>query len=880
MDWRNGILQSWRMRARRAGTSALLALLSIAVLVLIYSAVEFRSQMDKSQAANSDNRVWSISQLEVDHRNLLWALAKLKNQQDAPRELSGPNADFKRLIAELSVAFDVFYSRVTIVEAALATANLPDSSRADLKTTIRNRDQLADMFDAIDPNDSVQLQVFEDAVIELGPPARGVVLGALGYFVAEAMESRKYEVVIWTRFLIASVLLLVIMAVAMCISALLHRQLTRQIELIKVQTNNIRLVYESSMLPVVVTNRDGDIQLFNAAAEQTFGCSEVEVKGRNIADMMIPRRRLEKHRRDMKRYHETGEGAFIDQGTKRTTSLRHDGTEFPIELSIRSEIDAQGDEILIAFIRDVSEQLAYETNLRDARDEARRHANAKTMFLATMSHEMRTPLHGLLASLDLIEDHNIDRPTRDLIKTARNCGLRTMHQINDVLELTQIGEVQEPLSPFAPAQIVSGIMNELRALARDRGNQLTLNVIGLAEDIMWLGRPQIFVRTMYNLIGNALKFTKDGSVEISLTLVSSPETTPRLCVSVKDNGTGISPEDQVHLFNLFFTSNSSDPVHQRNSTGLGLPIAQAGIRKLGGALVVDSQLGVGSTFSFDIPLKPLQDNPNLNLNPIDAAHLPAPIGLRCLVVDDNHVNLDLTAQMLRRLGCDVVTCDSGEKAVVEAFEQRFDVVLMDLNMPGGISGTEATRQIRAQEIALALPVPTVVLALTADTTFDGSALPSQSRINGVLHKPVRMHDLQKALGALALRGTIATDQIDAAVIESACPQDGDFNELFDLIGKEHGKRLLNGVLSDIDVALNAIRCRDADAADHLHRAIGSTATVGLLEFSQNLRHAEDLARADANTALYALLTRLEVDAKQACKHIRHGIAQCSHLKAV
>jgi PAS domain S-box-containing protein len=849
----------------------LLALLSVAVLVLTYSAAEFRAQMDKSQAATSDNRVWSISQIEVDHRNMLWALAKLKNEQEAAREFSEPTADVKRLIAELAVAFDVFYSRVTVAEAALASADLPDSSRAALATTIRDRDQLADMFDTMDPYDSSQLQAFEDAVIGLSEPARSVVLGALGYFVAEAMESRKYEVVIWTRFLIASVLLLIIMAVAMCVSALLHRQLTRQLEFIKAQTSNIRLVYESSMLAVVVTNRNGEIQLFNSAAEKTFGCSEIEAKGRNIADMMIPHHLLDKHLRGMKRYHETGKGAFIDQGTKRTTSLHNDGTEFPIELSIRSEIDAQGDEIFIAFIRDVSEQLAYETNLREARDEARRHADAKTMFLATMSHEMRTPLHGLLASLDLIEDNEIDLPTRELIKTARNCGLRTMHQINDVLELTQIGEVQEPLSSFAPAQIVSGIMNELRALARDRGNQLTLNVIGLVEDIMWLGRPQLFVRTMYNLIGNALKFTKDGSVEISLTLVSSPEATPRLCVSVKDNGIGISPEDQGHLFNLFFTSNPSDPVHQRNSTGLGLPIAQAGIRKLGGTLVVDSQLGVGSTFSFDIPLKALQDIPNRNLNPMDAAHLPAPIGLRCLVVDDNHVNLDLTAQMLRRLGCDVVTCDSGERAVFEAFEQRFDAIFMDLNMPGGISGTEATRQIRAQEAALALPVPAVVLALTADTTFDGSALLSQSRINGVLHKPVRMPDLQTALGALALRGTTAIDQIDAAVIEPTYPQDDDFNELFDLIGKEHGKRLLKGVLSDIDIALNAIRCRDADAADHLHRAIGSTATVGLLEFSQHLRHAEDLARADANTALYALLTRLEVDAKQACKHIQHGL---------
>jgi|AntRauMFilla1563_2_1112583.scaffolds.fasta_scaffold00896_5 PAS domain S-box-containing protein len=875
MAWRNEVVQSGLRKIKRARTSLLLALLAFAMTMLIYSAVEFRAQVDKSQATKSDNRVWTISQIEVDHRNLLWALARLRIQQYALRDSGSQTADAARIVTELAVAFDILYSRIEIVEAALVTADLPEPTRTDLAILIRARDRLADMLDTMNPYDPAQLQAFEDTITGLGEPARGVVLGALGYFVAEAETSRKDEVMIWTRFLMATILLLVIMALAICISALLHRQLIRQFDLIKAQTNNVRLVYEASMLAVIVTNRAGEIQLFNSAAERTFGCSEIEAKGRNIADMMIPQHFLDKHQRGMKRYRETGRGAFIDQGTKRTTSLRHDGTEFPIELSIVSETDAQGDEILIAFIRDISEQLAYEKNLCEARDEARRHANVKTMFLATMSHEMRTPLHGLLASLDLIEDHDIGHPTRDLIKIARNCGLRTLHQINDVLELTQIGEVKEPLSSFAPVQAISGIMNELRALARDRGNQLSLNVVGLSSDAMWLGRPQIFVRVMYNLIGNALKFTKDGTVTISLTLVSSPASSPTLSVSVRDDGIGISPEDQVHLFDLFFTSNAGDPVLQRSSTGLGLPIAQAGISKMGGALVIDSQLGVGSTFSFDIPLEALQVSQTLHLNSVDIVHLPASLGLRCLVVDDNHVNLDLTAQMLRRLGCDVVTCDRGENAVVEAFEHRFDVVLMDLNMPGGISGTEATRQIRAQETTLALPVPTVVLALTADTTFDPSALLSQSRIDGVLHKPVRMHDLQKALGPLALRDNIGTDQIDAAVIESAYPQHDDFKELYDLIGQAHGKRLLNGVLYDIDAALNAIRCRDADAADHLHRAIGSTATVGLLEFSQHLRHAEDLGRAGADTALYALLTRLEVDAKQACKLIRQELLQGS-----
>jgi hypothetical protein len=879
MAWQNEFSRACYARLKRGTTVVLLALLSAVVLVLIYSAVEIRLQMDKSRVAWSDNRGWIISLIEVDYRNLLLTLANLKMQQVAERNFSGSSADTTRLVSELSVEFDIFYSRIETANNALATADLPEGTRIKLASVFHTRGQLAEIFDAMDPYDLVQLHEFENAVNGLRTAERDVVLGALSYFVTEAMASQKYEAVIWTRFLVTAVVLLMMIGMAMGISVLLHRKFSRQLDMINTQTDNMRLVYEAPMMAVVVTNRFGDIQLFNSAAEQIFGCTEIEVSGRNIADMMIPFHCLDKHLCCMKLFQETGKGAFIDQGTKRTTLLRYDGTEFPIELSVRLEMDAQGEEILIAFIRDVSEQLAFETNLRVDRDEARRHADAKTMFLATMSHEMRTPLHGLLASLDLIEDHGIDRPTRDLIETARNCGLRTLHQINDVLELTQIGEVQEPLSSFAPVQNVSTIMNELRAMARDRGNQLSLNAIGLAADAILLGRPQIFVRVMYNLIGNALKFTKDGSVAINLTLVPNPESTPRLYVSVADDGIGISTQDQAQVFNLFFTANADDPFRQRSSTGLGLPIAQAGIHKLGGTLVVDSELGVGSTFSFDIPLKAQRDDQALPLLILDAASLPASLGLRCLVVDDNEVNLDLTAQMLRRLGCDVVLCDSGEKAVTEAVEQRFDVILMDLNMPGGLSGAEATHQIRIQETAMALPVPAVILALTADTTFDGRAELAKSLMDGVFHKPVRMHDLQQALGRLALRDTTGSDQIVLTSAGQAHSQQDDLNDLFDLIGQAHGEQLMNGVLGDIDAALNAIRGQHADAVDHLHRAVGSTAVVGLLEFSQNLREAEDLAHAGSDSALYALLTRLEEDAHQACERIRQGIAQSLELRA-
>ena len=856
---------------RQVFSPVLMVLLSLAFIVLTYSAIQFQAQLEQSRAASSDIRIWTIAQTEVEHKNLLLAVSKLKSKQETVRNQPVPAIDIANLAAQLSIAFDVYYSRIGVFQFVVGSEDISDDARADLTTLIQERDRLAEMFDNMDPVDPTQLLQFETALETLETLNRRVVLDALAFFVSKAEALRNDEILMWKKFSRVSFALLMIMAAALYIAVTLHRKMVKQLVQIKAQTVNMKLVYEASMQAVVVTDNTGQIQLINSAAERAFGYTKAEAQGRNIAEIMGPGHCLPRHHQGMQRFRETGTGASIGQGIRRVTSLRRDGTEFPVELSITSETDLLGKEIFIAFIRDVSVQIAYEKNLRAARDEARRHAAAKTMFLATMSHEMRTPLHGLLASLDLIVDNDLDGPNLELVKTARNCGLRTLHQINDVLELTQIGEFKEPPTPFVPARIVSGIMDELRALAQNRGNNVFLNVTGASSEDIWIGQPQTFARIIYNLVGNALKFTENGSVTISLAFSSQLATTPRLRVIVKDDGIGISTEDQAHLFDLFYTADADQTMVQRTSTGLGLPIALAGVHKLGGKLDVESALGVGSTFSFEIPLTAPQDNQCLSLQTSGTLQRVG-FGLCCLVVDDNDVNLALTAQMLRRLGCDVVSCESGEKAVSAAVKQAFDVIFMDLNMPGGMSGTEATSKIRVQEATKNAPTTAVILALTADKTFDMSKALTMGGMDGVLLKPVQLLELQQVLSRFSPRNVKGAAPSDPAPAEMA---GNDFSDLFDLIGKPHSIRLLNGVLDDTDAALKAIREQQADAVDHLHRATGSTAAVGLLELSQHLRDAEDLASAGADKALLALLATIETCAKQANNQIKHSIEQCS-----
>ena len=867
MNWHHKMLVHRLLAFRWGGSHILLLLLVIGVGLLAWNAIQFQAQSERTRVASSDNRIWVISQAEVDYQNLLLAVLNLKVHQETAPNHAAQDIDRENLNAQLSTAFDIYYSRIEVLQNVVNSAGFSEELLSDVATLIKVRSQLADIFDNIDPTDPTQLLNFETAVLDLKTTHRRVVLKALDFFVSKAEVSRNNENEIWTRCLIISVALIVTMGTALCIAFALHRQLDRQLARIKAHTTKLKLVCEASLSAAVVTDSTGHIQMFNTAAERIFGYSQAEAQGRNIAEIMIPHHRLARHQQNMRRFRETGKAAFVGQGLKRTTSLHRDGTEFPVELSITLETDALGQIIFIAFFRDISEQITYEKELRAARDKAQENAAAKTMFLATMSHEMRTPLHGLLASLDLIVDDDIDDPNLNLIKIARQCGLRTLDQINDVLELTRINIAEESPSPFVPAQTVSAIIDELHASALNKKNHLFLNVTGASSEGVWMGYPHTFVSIIYNLVGNAIKFTKNGTITVNLAFSTRHSTEPRLCVIVKDDGVGISPDNQARFFKQFAIGDLDQSVEQPSSTGLGLPIAQAGVRKLGGEIKLESALGIGSTFSFEIPLKAVRTDQEL---PVEKqGTLPyETFDLSCLLVDDNNVNLGLTAQMLRRLGCDVVLCESGEQAVTAANERAFDVIFVDLNMPGGMSGIEAAREIRAQEAKKNISISTVILALTADITTYRSTVPM---MDGVLHKPIQLLELQQVLGQYLPKNIVDAGPSKPALADIT---GNDFSDLFDLIGEQHSIKLLNGVLDDIDRALKAIRGQHADAGDHLHRATGSSAAVGLLELSQHFRQAEDLVNSSANTALLTVLTSIEICAEQASSRIKNSIAQC------
>ncbi|MGV8954873.1 MAG: ATP-binding protein [Cypionkella sp.] len=810
--------------ARCCDAPILVGLLGVVALVLLYSASQFQTQLGKSRVAASDSRIWSVSQLEVDHRNLSKLLGDY--QQATNEHLQSPLHVSKE---DVSVAFDVFLSREKIVAHLLDEPCTPAELLAKFSAFDVAVQNLTPRFDALDFTDSTALNRFAVDFEALHTLARDISLAALTHFADDAEAERVQQSMLWARVLKANGILLAMMAAAIFFAFGLRRRMQRQFVTLKGATETIRMIYEASMLAVVVTDQQGTAIFFNTAAEKLFGYSQSDILGRNIAETIIPDHLRARYHKSMEYYRETGRALELEGGPIKTLGLCADGSEVPLELSIRANLDSSGQTTMVIFMRDVSEQLAHETSLREARDEARLHATAKTMFLATMSHEMRTPLHGMLAALELIDEQKLDPRSNDLLHMARECGIRTLQQIDDVLQVSQLFEAVEPLAPVKPVETVTGVIDELTALAKENGNHMRLYISGAADDRHWLAMRNTFVHVMYNLIGNALKFTQNGTVTVTLNFVAETTENIRLHVEVADTGIGISPEDSVRVFDPFVTLSPSVSGALGNHTGLGLSISRIGVEKMGGTLQLASKLGQGSRFFFSIPLS--QAAPaDLDATQPNTQLLPDATDLSCLVVDDNIVNLSLTAEMLRKTGCNVVEADSGSVAVEKARAEAFDFIFMDVNMPGGLNGPQAAAQIAKDGLSMGAKV----IALTADTTFTINHPIGADHFAQVLHKPVNQNDLAQILTKSA---GLARPKAHAPLPDAPKPP-SQWQDLFDLIGKEKGISLLRAVKADIEDACAALASPDATTADRLHHAIGSTAAVDFADLSRALRQAE------------------------------------------
>lgn len=352
---------------------------------------------------------------------------------------------------------------------------------------------------------------------------------------------------------------------------------------------------------------------------------------------------------------------------------------------------------------------------------------ARQSFLATMSHEVRTPLNGVLGMTELLSHTELDEDQRQMLSTVQQSGTGLLQVLNDILDTAKLdaGAIELESIPFDPGRLAESVVDLLSASTQKE--DLTVSVTRGPLPAAVLGDPARIRQVLLNLVGNAIKFTDHGRVEVHVSWRAQ-----RLRIAILDTGIGIAEEQIIRLFEPF-TQAEAGTTRRYGGTGLGLTICKRLVETMGGSLSVRSVLGRGSEFSFQIqaPVSELQ------APVLDPVQLES-VACHVLLVDDNHVNLMVTRRMLETLGCSCRTEEDGQAALDALEQESFDLVLMDCRMPG-MDGFEATRKLR--ERGLTLPV----LALTAGVTQAERTLCEEAGMEEVLPKPLKLDSLRHAL---------------------------------------------------------------------------------------------------------------------------------------
>jgi signal transduction histidine kinase/AmiR/NasT family two-component response regulator/HAMP domain-containing protein len=492
----------------------------------------------------------------------------------------------------------------------------------------------------------------------------------------------------------------------------------------------------------VILHCDGVVRDLNSSAARILKCDAATATGRQLNQLTT-----------------CGGLKFENAGLGIRELDLAPGGRISVELSTTS-VPLDGEQVCVLALRDVTELSS--AILERQRAEAA--SQAKSRFLAVMSHEMRTPLNGIIGMTGMLKKTELSDRQKKLVEPIYRSSHNLLTIINDVLDLSRIeaGKVVLLQAPFDPRECFAATLSLFCAQAADKGLSLSLVVNGTLPNIV-IGDENRLRQVCVNLIGNALKFTKAGSVKLTVDAGSADNDRVRLAVACEDTGIGIAPDVIEKLFKPFAQADTSIS-RQFGGTGLGLSIARHIVTLMGGDISITSREGEGTRVAFDI-----------SFDVTDAQHQPSPntanqaadisgLGVRVLVVEDNPVNIEVMRYHLESLGCANTVAHNGLEAIAALQAGEFDIVLMDSQMPV-MDGLSATRRIRQREVETgSRRIP--IIAVTANSFESDRKEARDAGSDDFLSKPFEEHDLAAILSkwfpASAALSRVATAMNPAA----------------------------------------------------------------------------------------------------------------------